>query len=181
MGKKVWVLVVSGPLAPYAAGFESWLRSRAYSPSAAAGRLRQRPGRSVTGARDLVCALRSLLRYLHLAGLIQVPLAWAVPSVADLRDRTLPHGLDPGAVKRLLASCDRRTLAGRRDYAISQPPAGRPPGAAPAHPPALPAPVAAELISALAAVALAGTVTGPARNRSRSKETRCSPTPRRRR
>ena len=41
MGKKVWVPVVSGPLAPYAAGFGSWLRSRAYSPSAAAGRLRQ--------------------------------------------------------------------------------------------------------------------------------------------
>ena len=204
MGKKVWVPVVSGPLAPYAAGFESWLRSRAYSPSAAADRLcqfdqvsrwlereglgageltagqagrfvaarraagrltwvsprsmalllgylrelgvaptpapalakgaleelladyrrylrverglsehtvldaygpaarlflagregpdglglerlcaadvssflaRECPGRSVSGARDLVCALRSLLRYLHLAGLIEVPLA----------------------------------------------------------------------------------------------------------
>ncbi|MQB01279.1 MAG: hypothetical protein GEU78_13475 [Actinobacteria bacterium] len=35
MGRKVWVPVVSGPLAPYAAGFESWLRSRAYSSSAA--------------------------------------------------------------------------------------------------------------------------------------------------
>jgi integrase len=247
MGKKVRVPVVSGPLAPYAAGFEDWLRSRAYSPSAAAGRLRQFDqvsrwlehealaageltaeqagrfaaarraagwvtwvsprsmalllgylrelgvapapasalaqgaleelladyrrylrverglsehtvldaygpaarlflagregpdglglgrlcaadvslflarecaGRSVTGTRDLACALRSLLRYLHLAGLIEVPLAWAVPPVADLRDRTLPRGLDPGAVNRLLASCDRRTLAGRRDYAI---------------------------------------------------------------
>ena len=198
MGKKVWVPVVSGPLASYAAGFEGWLRSRAYSPSAAAGRLcqfaqvsrwlereglgageltaeqagrfaaarraagrvtwvsprsmalllgylreqgvapalaqgpleelladyrrylrverglsehtvldaygpaarlflagregpdglglerlcaadvssflaRECPRRSVTGARDLVCALRSLLRYLHLAGLIEGP------------------------------------------------------------------------------------------------------------
>ncbi len=68
--------------------------------------------------RDLVCALRSLLRYLHLAGLIEAPLVRAVPSVADLRDRTLPRGLDPGMVSKLLASCDRRTLAGRRDYAI---------------------------------------------------------------
>jgi integrase/recombinase XerD len=247
MAKKVWVPVVSGSLASYAAGFEGWLRSRAYSPSAAAGRLRQFdqvsrwlereglgaaeltaeqagrfvaarraagrvtwisprsmalllgylrelgvapvpapalaqgaleelladyrrylrverglsehtvldaygpaarlflagregpdglglerlcaadvssflarecPGRSVTGARDLACALRSLLRYLHLAGLIEAPLAWVVPSVADLRDRTLPRGLDTRAVNRLLASCDRRTLAGRRDYAI---------------------------------------------------------------
>jgi hypothetical protein len=72
----------------------------------------------VPGARDLVCALRSLLRYLHLAGLIEGPLVWAVPPVADLRDRTLPRGLDPGAVSKLLASCDRRTLGGRRDYAI---------------------------------------------------------------
>ena len=80
--------------------------------------VRECPKRSVSGARDLVCALRSLLRYLHLAGLIEAPLVWAVPSVADLRDRTLPRGLDPAAVRRLLASCDRRRLVGRRDYAI---------------------------------------------------------------
>ena len=41
MGRKVWVPVVSGPLAPYAAGFGSWLASRAYSRSAAADRLYQ--------------------------------------------------------------------------------------------------------------------------------------------
>jgi site-specific recombinase XerD len=79
---------------------------------------RECPKRSVSGARDLVCALRSLLRYLHLAGLIVAPLVWAVPAVADLRDRSLPRGLDPGAVRRLLASCDRRRLVGRRDFAI---------------------------------------------------------------
>ncbi|MCA1697369.1 MAG: site-specific integrase [Actinobacteria bacterium] len=247
MGRKVWVPMVSGPLAPYAPGFASWLSSRAYSPSAAADRLyqfdqlsrwlereglavgeltreraerfsaarrasglvtwaaprstmlplgylralgvapapasvvargpleelledyrrylsverglcdhtvldayepaarlflagrdgagglalerlcaadvssflaRECPKRSVSGARDLVCALRSLLRYLHLAGLVETPLVWAVPSVADLRDRTLPRGLEPAAVRMLLASCDRRRLVGRRDYAI---------------------------------------------------------------
>jgi site-specific recombinase XerD len=74
--------------------------------------------RSVSGARDLVCALRSLLRYLHLAGLITAPLVWAVPPMADLRDRALPRGLEPAAVRRLLACCDRRRLVGRRDYAI---------------------------------------------------------------
>ncbi len=79
---------------------------------------RECPRRSVSGARDLVCALRSLLRYLHLVGVIEAPLVWAVPSVADLRDRTLPRGLEPGAVRGLLASCDRRGLVGRRDYAI---------------------------------------------------------------
>lgn len=79
---------------------------------------RECPKRSVSGARDLVCALRSLLRYLHLAGFTAAPLVWAVPSVADLRDRSLPRGLEPAAVRRLLASCDRRRLAGRRDFAI---------------------------------------------------------------
>lgn len=247
MGRKVWVPTVSGPLAPCAAGFESWLASRAYSRWAAADRLyqfdqlsrwlageglavdeltdeqaerftaarrsagvvtwaaphsasvllgylrelgvvpvpvtvlaqgpleelladygeylsierglcdhtvfdayvpaarvflsdldggdeldlarltaaevssflaRECEHRSVSGARDLVCALRSLLRYLHLAGLTATPLVWAVPSVADLRDRSLPRGLEPVAVRRLLASCDRRRLVGRRDFAI---------------------------------------------------------------
>jgi len=247
MSRKVWFPVVSGPLAPYSAGFALWLASRAYSPSAAAQRLyqfdqlsrwlereglavdeltveqaerfaadrraagrvtwvspqslvlplgylrelgvvpappidvahgpleellaeyccyllverrlsahtvrdaygpaarlflagregpdglglerlqaadvslflaRECPKRSVSGARDLVCALRSFLRYLHIAGVIATPLVWAVPSVADLRDRTLPRGLKPAAVTKLLASCDRRTLVGRRDHAI---------------------------------------------------------------
>jgi integrase/recombinase XerD len=247
MGKPVWFPVVSGPLAPFAAGFEVWLRSRGYSSSATAGRLcqfdqlsrwldgegvgvdgltgeaasrfvesrrargvvtyaspksvalpleflrelgvlpaaaatvpvgpleelmadyrrfllierrlsrhtvldayvpaarlfleglegqnglglerlqaadvtaflvRECAWRGVSGARDLVCALRSFLRYLHLAGMIELPLVWAVPAVADLRDRTLPRGLEPAAVKRLLASCDRRRTIGRRDYAI---------------------------------------------------------------
>jgi integrase/recombinase XerD len=247
MSRRVLVPVVSGPLAPYAAGFESWLRSRAYSRSAAADRLyqfdqlsrwlereglgvgeltgeqaerfaagrsaaglvtwvssqsvalpvgylrglgvapapapvlaqgplevlledyrryllverrlcdhtvidvyepaarlflagwegpdglgleqlcardvsmflaRECPKRGASEARNLACALRSLLRYLHLAGLIEAPLVWVVPSLADLRDRTLPRGLEPAAVRRLLASCDRRTLLGRRDHAI---------------------------------------------------------------
>jgi hypothetical protein len=79
---------------------------------------RECPRRSVSGARHLVCALRSLLRYLHLAGLITTSLVWSVPSVADLRDRTLPRGLEPAAVRGLLASCDRRRLVGRRDFAV---------------------------------------------------------------
>ena len=41
MGRRVRVSVVSGPLEPFAAGYESWLSSRSYSPSAAADRLCQ--------------------------------------------------------------------------------------------------------------------------------------------
>jgi integrase len=35
MGRKVWVPTPSGPLAPFAAGFAAWLRSRSYLPSPA--------------------------------------------------------------------------------------------------------------------------------------------------
>ncbi len=79
---------------------------------------RECPRRSIAGARHLVSPLRSLLRYLHVAGLIGAPLVWAVPGVADLRDRTLPRAVEPAVVARLLASCDRRRTVGRRDYAI---------------------------------------------------------------
>jgi integrase/recombinase XerD len=76
------------------------------------------PKRSVTGARDLVKGLRGLLRYLHVTGVIATPLQWSVPAVAYPRDRSLPRGLPPEAVARLLASCDRRRAVGRRDYAV---------------------------------------------------------------
>ena len=79
---------------------------------------RECPKRSVSGARDLVMRLRSLLRYLHVAGVIELPLQWAVPGVAYRRDHGLPRGLSPSAVARLLASCDRRRAVGRRDYAV---------------------------------------------------------------
>jgi len=69
--------------------------------------------RSVGSARTLVMALRSLLRFLHVTGLSATPLAGAVPAVAPWR-----QGLSPPAVARLLGSCDQRSAAGRRDYAI---------------------------------------------------------------
>ena len=78
---------------------------------------RECPRRSIASARYLVKVLRSLLRYLHVAGLISAPLRWAVPGVADLRDRSLARGLEPAALAKLLACCDRRLTVGRRDYA----------------------------------------------------------------
>ena len=79
---------------------------------------RECPKCSVSGARCLVAGLRALLHYLHVAGLTCASLRWAVPVLADQRDRTLPRGLEPAAVAKLLASCDRRRTVGRRDYAI---------------------------------------------------------------
>jgi integrase/recombinase XerD len=76
------------------------------------------PGRAVGSAKLTVCALRSLLRWLHLSGVIATPLAAVVPSVAGWRLSSLPKALEPGQLRRLLAACDRRTPTGRRDYAI---------------------------------------------------------------
>ncbi len=80
--------------------------------------VRESGRRSRSGVRDLASALRCLLRYLHVAELIDAPLDWAVPPVAVLTDRSLPRGLEPAAVRKLLVSCDRRRLVGRRDYAM---------------------------------------------------------------
>lgn len=74
--------------------------------------------RSVASAKYLVVALRCLLRYLHVAGVTAAPLASVVPAVAGRRGASLPRGLEPTDVARLLASCDRRRAVGRRDYAI---------------------------------------------------------------
>ncbi|MGH3627555.1 MAG: tyrosine-type recombinase/integrase, partial [Sciscionella sp.] len=76
------------------------------------------PGRAVGSAKLIVCALRSLLRWLHLTRQMPVSLAAAVPSVAGWRLSSLPKGLESGELGRLLGSCDRRTRTGRRDYAI---------------------------------------------------------------
>ena len=63
-------------------------------------------------------ALRSLLNFLHVTGVITRSLVTAVPSVAGRRLAKLPRSLAPDDVQRLLAACDRRTLAGCRDFAI---------------------------------------------------------------
>src|SRR6266508_4644362 len=76
------------------------------------------PGRSRGSAKLLVTALRSLLGFLHVEGMLAESLVGAVPSVAGWRLAGLPRGLEPAQARRLLASCDRRTTAGRRDFAI---------------------------------------------------------------
>ncbi len=74
--------------------------------------------RSPGDMRSLVSALRSLLRFLHLTGRVASPLAAAVPSVPGWRFGSLPRGVSAGQVAAVLASCDRDSAVGRRDYAI---------------------------------------------------------------
>ena len=66
----------------------------------------------------MLSALRSFLRFLFLRGQISAPLAEHIPTVAGWRLSELPKWLTADAVARTLASCDRRSAVGQRDYAI---------------------------------------------------------------
>jgi integrase len=73
--------------------------------------------RGVSSTRQVVSALRCLLRYVRLEGLTELALDDAVFSVAGCSP-SLPRGISPASVRALLDSCDRRGPIGRRDYAI---------------------------------------------------------------
>ena len=76
------------------------------------------PGLSRKSAQMTACALRSFLRFCYVEGIVAVPLAEAIPAVARRKLSGLPEGLTAGQVESLLDACDRRTSAGRRDYAV---------------------------------------------------------------
>lgn len=65
-----------------------------------------------------VTALRSLLGFMHVEGLIAGSLTGAVPSAASWRLPGLPRFLEPEQARALLVSCDQSTAGGRRDLAI---------------------------------------------------------------
>ena len=62
--------------------------------------------------------LRCLLRFLFVQGILRRDLRETVPSSVGWRDRTLPRAIAANDVRRLLQSCDRRTLGGKRAYAV---------------------------------------------------------------
>jgi len=72
---------------------------------------------SPKAAQQTASAMRSLLRFLHYAGVLPVSLLDAVPKVAN-RGPALPKFIPPKQVARLLASCDRESPAGLRDLAM---------------------------------------------------------------
>jgi site-specific recombinase XerD len=87
--------------------------------------VRQCARRSVGSAKNLVTAMRSVLRFLLLDGLLQVDLSGAVPAVAGWRGSHLPKGITSAEAGMLLSSCDRA------QYAPGRPPADRTPGERP--------------------------------------------------
>ena len=66
----------------------------------------------------MTTALRSFLRYVRYRGDIEKNLAACIPAVANWKQSTLPRALPSDQVEQVLASIDRKTAMGRRDYAI---------------------------------------------------------------
>lgn len=74
-------------------------------------------GRSLSSARQVVSALRSVLRFLAMEGLCEVSLDQAVLSVAG-RAPLLPRGIGSTDVERLVAACEGTSAIELRDRAI---------------------------------------------------------------
>jgi integrase/recombinase XerD len=74
--------------------------------------------RTVGAAKIMVTALRSVLRFLFVEGVVERDLVSAAPGVAGWRGSFLPKALEAWQVSALLRSCDRRRAVGRRDHAV---------------------------------------------------------------
>jgi integrase/recombinase XerD len=73
---------------------------------------------SVSAAQNFVAGLRSFLRFCVIEGLVSTDLSQAALPVPGRRRSSLPRGITGSDAKALLASCDRRSALGRRDYAV---------------------------------------------------------------
>ena len=79
---------------------------------------RQAPRLHPKRAKLLTCTLRSFLQYVRYRGKAKFDLAAAVPVVANWSMSSIPRAIAADQVRQLLASIDRRTAMGLRDYAI---------------------------------------------------------------
>lgn len=105
--------------------FDAYLRDigledlRALSPVVLSGFLTDR-GRDLhrTGVRDRCGVLRVFLRYLHRQGLLARDLSGTVEAAPVYRLATIPRSITWDEVRRMLDTVERRTVVGRRDYAM---------------------------------------------------------------
>jgi integrase/recombinase XerD len=79
---------------------------------------RQAPRLHPKRAKLLTSALRSFLQYACYRGKTKLDLAAAVPVVANWSMSSIPRAIRADQVRQLLASIDRRTAMGCRDYAV---------------------------------------------------------------
>jgi integrase/recombinase XerD len=69
-------------------------------------------------AKMMTTALRSFLQFTRYRGLISLDLQASIPTVANWSMASIPKTISSAQVEQLLATCDRRTAKGCRDYAI---------------------------------------------------------------
>jgi integrase/recombinase XerD len=67
---------------------------------------------------SLVTTLRTLLRFMHREGVIDIDISGTVEGPLIYRDAGLPRSIAWADVSRVLATVDRRSALGKRDYAI---------------------------------------------------------------
>jgi integrase/recombinase XerD len=79
---------------------------------------RQAPRLHPKRSKVLTTALRCFLQYARYRGEVMADLAAAVPVVPNWSRTGLPRAISTEQVRQLLASINRRTAMGRRDYAI---------------------------------------------------------------
>lgn len=70
------------------------------------------------GLSGVLSALRALLRFLFVTSKTTLHLIYAVPAIPRWRLASLPKFLEPREFEAVLATCDRRTIVGYRDYAV---------------------------------------------------------------
>jgi integrase/recombinase XerD len=80
--------------------------------------LRESSVGAVSTTQNFVAAVRSFLRFCFVEGLVALDLAPAALAVTGRRRSSLPRGISQQDAAALLASCDRRSALGRRDYAM---------------------------------------------------------------
>lgn len=78
----------------------------------------QRAVRGTGSLNNMASGLRALMRFLYVRGYVATSLVAAVPTGPSWRGTGLPRAVEPAVVARLLAACDRRTVIGRRDFAV---------------------------------------------------------------
>jgi integrase/recombinase XerD len=70
------------------------------------------------GRQSRAGALRVLLRYLRRQGIIATDLSRAVPRGRTYKQAAIPRAIPWSDIERVLASVDRRSACGKRDYAV---------------------------------------------------------------
>lgn len=81
--------------------------------------IKQREHYNVPVLKSMITSLRSFLRFLQMKGLCEARLVNAVPSIAAWKLSRIPNYFTKEQLDKFLASFDRKTPTGRRDYAIA--------------------------------------------------------------